>query len=113
MNVKQEAVSDVLKDCAESLLTVIRHLHANPDEPVGFEVLMTLGSVQAATDTVHKLLAADTGKDELESEYEPEMQIKRPPDTKPAFLAEIEDDNPETEDKDLKKQREEERGWYA
>ena len=103
--IKQESITDTLRDCEESLLAVTKRLVGNPSQPPDLETILTLCSVHSAIRTMRLLSDVPQEPDEVKgSSDEPISTINDNG---------LEDDNPEEEDKDLKQQREDNRSWLS
>jgi len=108
MKIHPGAIAQSLVDCSNALLDTIQHLRQA--ECTDIPLLITLSSTQAGIDTLATLFSyADDGH-----KPEPEqLEGKRiNPPSMPAFIAEVEEDNPDLEDKDTKKAREESQGFF-
>jgi len=71
------------------------------------ELILQLSVIKARGDVLEILTDYGTAFISTEDEVSP------PPEPVPYFIAEVKDDNPEQEDKDAKKAREEELGFFG
>lgn len=99
-----EPVSDVLSDNNKELRKVIQSLRQ--DRPKETDLILSLSVILARSEVLEEVADYMVGDNQLMF-----AQPLQPP--RPAVEADVEDDNPEQEDKDAKKAREEERGFFG
>jgi len=104
----REAINKVLYRNNQSLNTVIKGIKEESLEDT--ELILQLSIIQARSQVL-EMLTADLDQYELVDDG-PEENVP-PPEPVPYFIAEVKDDNPEQEDKDAKKAREEELGFFG
>jgi hypothetical protein len=112
-----EAVNEILYRNGQELDGIVNKIKDKSIDDT--ELILRLSVIRARdevleeiTDYLNSLNIADDAQPEVE-----ELTGKRikPPvsDNVPSFIAEVENDNPEQEDKDAKKAREEEHGFFG
>ena len=104
----REAINKVLCLNNQALNTVIKGIKEESLEDT--ELILQLSIIQARSQVL-EMLTADLDQYELVDDG-PEENVS-PPEPVPCFIAEVKDDNPEQEDKDAKKAREEELGFFG
>jgi len=107
MLINPNTIAECLKQGSDTLLNIIQHIKDNHGEN---EVINGLGCVQASIYTLQVLFAGIDGKPDVEELTG--KRIKPPQELIPAAVADVEDDNPENEDKDIQKAREESQGFF-
>jgi len=104
INISQDSITEVLQECEDDLLKVIRSLDNNPKKPASTEAIMTLCSAHSAIRTIRMLCNLPHENFKIKEPFKP-----------PASYDEsgLVDDNPDEEDKDLKQQREDNRPFFS
>jgi hypothetical protein len=97
-----EPVSKILGETNQ----ILKKLLTDENKIQDMEVLLRLSVVLSKNEAL-EVMAKHLGH----VECDPIPQPIKPP--RPAFMAEIEDDNPDKEDADIKKAREEDRGFFG
>ena len=104
----REAINKVLCLNNQALNTVIKGIKEESLEDT--ELILQLSIIQARSQVL-EMLTADLDQYELVDDG-PEENVS-PPEPVPYFISEVENDDPETEDKDMKKIRQESKGFFG
>lgn len=107
MNINPNTVAELLRQSSDTLLNIIQHLKDNQRDN---EAINGIGCVQASIYTLQVLFAGVDGKPDIEELTR--VRIKPPKEPIPAAASDVEDDNPDIEDIDIKKAREESQGFF-
>jgi len=99
------AVSEVLSDNNQLLSEVVQSIKNG--EMTNDKLILSLSMLLASNKTLEVITRP---AQPIQGVARRRPEANRAP--VPAFVAEVENDNPETEDRDLKKIREEDRGFY-
>lgn len=108
MNINPNAVAKCLENSSETLLNIAQYLKENDGDN---QVINGIGCVQASIYTLQTIFAGVDGKPDV-TELTGE-RIKPPQYPADIDIADVQDDNPEIEDRDQKQAREEERGFFG
>ncbi len=106
----REAINKVLYRNNQALNTVIKGIKEESLEDT--ELILQLSIIQARSQVL-EILTADLDQYELYGDGPEEIDPIVPPEPVPYFISEVENDDPETEDKDLKKIRQESKGFFG
>jgi len=112
MELKPGAAAEILNDCSDGLIKAIQHLRDT--ECTDIPLLITLSSIQAGVQSLGTIFDyADEDGYQPEPEQLEGKRIAPPSIPVPDFIKEVEDDDPDTEDKDHKKTRKEAQGFFG
>ncbi len=108
MNINPNAVAKCLENSSETLLNIAQYLRDNEGDN---QVINGIGCVQASIYTLQMIFGGVDGRPEVEDLTG--VRIKPPRYPADTDIADVQDDNPDIEDRDLKKASEDSRGFFG